>query len=80
MAGKTTRRGYTVRTEGATDILMDRWGDPTFRVDAGHGAEAVKLIERAGYLNDVRRKYSAAAQVWARIEALPGFANAAEVA
>ena len=35
--------------------------------------KAIQLFEKAHYLNDVRRQYTASARLFAQAEALPGF-------
>lgn len=36
-------------------------------------AQAIRLMERAHYLNDVKRQYTASARLFYRVEQLPGF-------
>lgn len=36
--------------------------------------EAIKLMTRAHYLNDVKRQYTASARLFYQVEQLPGFA------
>ena len=36
-------------------------------------AHAIKLMDKAHYLNDVKRKYTASARLFAEVEQLPGF-------
>jgi len=35
--------------------------------------EAIKLMNRGHYLNDVKRQYTASARLFAQVEQLPGF-------
>ena len=35
--------------------------------------KAIKMIDRAGYLNDVKRQYTASARLFYQVEQLPGF-------
>jgi len=35
--------------------------------------KAASMLNRAGYMNDVKRKYTAAARLFAQVEDLPGF-------
>lgn len=35
--------------------------------------KAIKLMNRAHYLNDVKRQYTASARLFAQVEQLPGF-------
>ena len=41
--------------------------------DAQTAFKAAKLMDKAGYLNDIKRKYTASARLYAQAEQLPGF-------
>ena len=35
--------------------------------------KAIKMMDRAHYLNDVKRQYTASARIFSQVEQLPGF-------
>ncbi len=57
---------------GKKIINFDEW--ESFDVAICDDPEkAIKLMDRAHYLNDVKRQYTASARIFYQVEQLPGF-------
>ena len=55
-------------------VFLDHEGNAEFvRAVCAVAPQAAEMLNRAGYLNDVKRKYTAAARLIAQVEALPDF-------
>ncbi len=53
-------------------ILFDQY-DSFERAICDEPEKAIKMMNRAHYLNDMRRQYTAAARIFAEVEQLAGF-------
>lgn len=60
------------KAEGNKIIDADEYDRYTV-AECNEPEKAIKLFERAHYLNDVKHKYTASARLFAEAEALPGF-------
>lgn len=54
-------------------IFQHRDGESHDVAQCDDAAAAATLMNRASYLNDVRRQYTASARLFAKAEQLPGF-------
>ena len=59
---------YFQHRDGTKDLRMQF-------TDTKTAAKAAKMSERARYLNDVKRQYTAAARLLADVENLPGYVD-----
>ena len=48
-------------------------GDTRIRATCDDAGKAAEMLNRAAYLNDAKRKYTAAARLIAAVECLPNF-------
>ncbi len=64
--------GYKHKVEGNKIIQFDDYESSPIAV-CDKAKEALQILEKAWFLNDVKRKYSAAARLIAEAESLPGF-------
>ena len=60
------------KAEGKKIISFDQY-DKFDIAQCDEPEKAIKLFDRAHFLNDVKRKYTASARLFAEAEALPGF-------
>jgi len=54
-------------------VNVDRAGEQSDVALCNEPAKAIKLFDRAHYLNDIKRQYTASARLFAQAEQLPGF-------
>jgi len=57
---------------GKKIILFDQY-DSFERAVCDKPEKAIEMMNRAHYLNDVKRQYTASAKIFAQVEQLPGF-------
>jgi hypothetical protein len=60
------------KSEGNKIVHYDEYDSYTI-AQCDEPEKAINLFEQAGYLNDVKRKYTASARLFAQAEELPGF-------
>jgi hypothetical protein len=60
------------KAEGNKVIHYDEYESYTV-AQCDEPGKAILLFDKAHYLNDVKRKYTASARLFAQAEALPGF-------
>ena len=63
----------TFKAVGNKIILIDRQGEECDWAFCDKPEEAIKLLDRGHYLNDVKPQYTAAARLFYKAEQLPGF-------
>lgn len=62
------------KASGNKVVIEDNYGETMIRATCEQAEKAVEMLNRASYLNDVKRQYTAAARLIAKVEDLPGFA------
>ncbi len=60
-------------SEGNQVFTLDYSGEKTKYFECDTPEKAISLLEKAWYLNDVKRKYTESARTIAMAEMLPGF-------
>ena len=59
--------------QGSKVLFQHRDGEVDPRAECNDAQQAAELLNRAGYLNDVKRQYTAAARLIYKAQQLPGF-------
>lgn len=59
--------------KGNLVIFVGSDSEPRVRAECDNAAKAAEMLNRAAYLNDAKRKYTAAARLIAQVECLPNF-------
>ena len=60
------------RAEGKKIIRFDKYEQFDVAI-CDDPEKAIKLMNRAHYLNDVKRQYTASSRLFSQVEGLPGF-------
>jgi hypothetical protein len=62
--------------QGNQVLFQHHNGETDLRAYCDDAQKAADMLNKAGYLNDVKRKYTAAARLIADVENLPGYREA----
>lgn len=54
-------------------VVFQAGGESRIRAECDNAQQAADILNKARYLNDAKRRYTAAARLIASVESLPGF-------